>query len=118
VSDPKITVFLRTAAGDISAQFVVDTGAEFSAAPRRLANQIGLDWDGLPEVIAAGVEQAPIVARLGRLPMRIGGTELEVQCLFVDSPSAPSLLGRAGCLDRFVLTIDPRQQKIILDPLL
>jgi hypothetical protein len=40
-----------------------------------------------------------------------------VRCLFVDAPRAPFILGRADFLDRFVLTIDPAQRRIILTEL-
>ena len=51
-------------------------------------------------------------ARLGRLPIRIGGSELTVRCLFVDNPRTPLLLGRADFLDRFVLTVDQPGRRI------
>lgn len=53
-------------------------------------------------------------AKLGRLPLRIGGIELTVRCLFLDQPNAPLILGCADVLDRFALTIDAGQGKIIL----
>jgi len=40
-----------------------------------------------------------------------------VRCLFVDAPRVPFILGRADFLDRFVLTIDPAQRRIILTEL-
>jgi len=46
--------------------------------------------------------------------MRIADTELTVRCLFLDNQQPLFILGRADFLDRFALTIDPAQQKIIL----
>ena len=41
--------------------------------------------------------------------------ELTVRCLFVDSDECPIVLGCEDFLDRFVLTIDPLQRRIVLD---
>jgi predicted aspartyl protease len=114
VSDPKIPVAVRTTAGYRTYRFLIDTGADFSLAPRRLAQQIGLDWDALPETQVMGVEQSGVRARLGHLPIRVENVELIVRCLFVDTRKSLFILGRADFLDRFILTIDQRQQKIIL----
>ena len=114
IGDPKIPVVISTTAGDVTYRFLIDTGADFSLAPRRLAQQIGLLWEVLPEARVAGIEQGGVAARLGDLPIRLQSTKLIVRCLFVDSPRAPFLLGRTDFLDRFVLTIDYRQQKIVL----
>jgi predicted aspartyl protease len=115
VSDPKIVVVVRTLAGEVAYRFLVDTGADFSLAPRLLGEQAGVDWDALPRARVVGVEQGGIDARLGHLPLRLGGAELVVPCLYVDAPRVPFVLGRAGFLDRFVLTIDPVQRRIVLD---
>jgi len=114
VSDPKIPVAVRTTAGYRMYRFVIDPGADFSVAPDGLARQIGLDWGALPETRMTGVEQGGVDARVGQLPIRIGGLDFTVRCLFVGIQKPLFLLGRADFLDRFVLTIDQRQDKIIL----
>ena len=114
ISDPTILVAVRTPTGYRNYRFLIDTGADCSVVPRRLSQQIGLDWEALPAVDAIGVGRAGVRARFGRLPIRLENSELTVRCLFVDGPSIPFLLGRADFLDHFVLTIDQRQQKIIL----
>jgi hypothetical protein len=44
---PIIPVAVKTLDGYRTYRFLIDTGADFSLAPRRLAQQIGLDWDSL-----------------------------------------------------------------------
>ncbi len=114
ISDPKIPIAVRTLAGYVGYRFLIDTGADLCLAPRALAQQIGLDWDALPETRVVGVEQGGVRARMGHLPVRLESTELVVRCLFVDAPKAMFILGRADFLDRFVLTIDQARQRIIL----
>ena len=115
--DPSIPVVVRTTAGDFTYRFLIDTGAEFSVAPRRFASEVGLEWASLPEIRVAGVEQGGITGRLGWLPLRLAGIDFSVRCIYMDVPTLSFLLGRADFLDRFVVTIDAQQQKIILTPI-
>ena len=117
VSDPTIPVVVRTPRGDRTYAFLLDTGADFSVAPRRLSHQLDLEWAALPETRVVGVEQGGVQARLGPLPLRLASLAVTVRCLFVDAARTPFVLGRADFLDRFGLTIDPVQQRIILTDL-
>lgn len=114
VSDPKIPIAVKTLAGYRTYRFLIDTGADFCLAPRRLAQQIGVDWDSCPETRVMGVEQGGVDARLGNMAIRLAHIDLTVRCLFLDTQKALFILGRADFLDRFALTIDQLQQRIIL----
>ena len=115
VSDPKIPIEVKTLGGYRTYRFLIDTGADFSLAPRGLARQIVVDWDACPETRVMGVEQGGVRARLGSMPVRIQNIELTIRCLFLDTQGAMFILGRADFLDRFALTIDHSQRRIILD---
>jgi predicted aspartyl protease len=114
VTDPRIPLGVRTVAGDVTYRFLVDTGADLSVAPRSLAVQVGLDWDSLPEAGVLAVGRGAVQARLGSLSVRIDTTQLSLRCLFIDAPQTPLLLGRMDFLERFILTIDHSQQRIVL----
>ena len=111
---PKIPVGVRTTAGYRTYRFLIDTGADFSLAPARLALEIGHNWAALAETRVTGVEQGRVRARLGVLPVRIEDVELEVRCLFMVAEKPLFILGRADFLDHFTLTIDSRQRKVVL----
>jgi predicted aspartyl protease len=104
---------MRAVTGYLSREFLVDTGADLSVVPRRVARQVGLDWGTLPVLPVTGVGPGQVLARLGDLPIRLGQTELAVRCLFLDQPLAPFILGCTDVLDRFALTIDAGQNKIV-----
>jgi hypothetical protein len=114
IVEPKILVEVRTQAGYRGSHFLVDTGADVSVASRALAQRIGHDWERLPVFRITGVGPASLPAKLGSLPLRLGGLDLSVRCLFLDQPDAPYVLGCAEVLDRFTVTIDAGQPKIIL----
>lgn len=104
---------VRTLAGYRSREFLVDTGADLSVAPRRLAQEVGLDWEVLPVVAVTGIGSGRVLSKLGSLPIRLGQSEFSVRCLFLDQGVAPFILGCIDVLDRFVLTIDAAQGKIV-----
>lgn len=116
VSDPTIPITVHLV-GERTYMFLLDTGADFSVAPRRLAQQVGLEWNTLPEAQVVGVEQGGVRARVGQLPIRVGSLTCTVRCLFMDTPRAPFILGRVDFLDRLILTIDPARQLIVLTEL-
>lgn len=115
VSDPKIPVWVRLSQGERRYSFLLDTGADFSLAPRRLARQLGLEWESLPDTQVVGGEQRGVSARLGPLPVRVGHLDFTVRCFFVDSLRTPFVLGRADFLDRLILHINPFSRRIVLD---
>jgi predicted aspartyl protease len=115
VSDPKIPVHVRFPQGDRRYYFLLDTGADFSIAPRRLAHQLGMEWAELRASQVIGVEQRGVHARLGLLPIRVGQLDFTVRCFFVDALRTPFVLGRADFLDHLILHIDPSARRIILD---
>lgn len=114
ISDPTISVLVRTLTGDRAYAFLIDTGADISVAPSFLARQVGLDWEALTPASVVGIERGGVTGRLGRLPIRLGSAELQPRCLFLEVPGAPFLLGRADFLDRFALTLDAARGTIIL----
>jgi hypothetical protein len=105
---------VRTVAGYRGRYFLIDTGADVSVAPRTLAERVGLDWNRLPVALASGIGRGHVTTRLGALPLQLGEIELTVRCLFLDRFDAPYILGCADVFDRFAVTIDAGQRKIIL----
>ena len=116
LGSPRIPVTVKTRTGELTYRFLIDTGADVSVAPRGLAELVGLDWHGLPEMTVLGIEQAGVTGRLGQLPVRLAGVDFALRCIFLDVPLAlgPLLLGRADFLDRFVLTLDAARGRITL----
>jgi hypothetical protein len=108
---------VRTLVGEVMIRFLIDTGADFSLAPRYVATLVGLDWESLPTSDVRGITQERTGARISALPLRVGDVEFSVRCTFIDAISPVPLLGCADFLDRFALTIDARAQRITLTDL-
>jgi predicted aspartyl protease len=114
VSDPTIPVIIQTQTGARTYMFLVDTGADCTVAPRRLAQQVGLVWPSLPPAQVVGVGPSGVSTRVGPLTFQVGPWTFTVRCMFADAPRVPFILGRADFLDRLILTIDPAQRRIML----
>ena len=67
----------------------------------------------LPMIEVAGVGPGRVSAKLGSLLLRIGGSDVSARCLFLEQRDVPYILGCANVLDRFALTIDAGQGKIV-----
>ena len=115
ISDPKIPVTIQRLDGPWSYQFLVDAGADFSLAPLRIANDVGLDISRLPQTRIFGFEQGGVRAYVGRVAMRIRSIDFSVQCFLLEGTGAPFVLSRVDFLDRFVLTVDPPRRTLILE---
>ncbi len=117
IVEPKVPLEVRTQVGFLTYRFLVDTGADVSVVPRYIAREVGLTYDRLPELTATGIGPGSVSVKVGSLPIRLGAVELTIRCLFLDHQLAPFILGCADVLDRFALTIDADQGKIIFNEL-
>ena len=99
-------------------QFLVDTGADLSVAPRYLAEETGLSWaDGTPSTMRGvsprtecKVEGRVLDAELFVSP---AGWRLMVPVFFAEA-DVPMLAGRKGFLDRMQLTVHGRRRTVRL----
>jgi hypothetical protein len=103
-------VFVRGARGLLTADFLVDSGADLSMAPYDLFRELGKRWqDGQPMTLR-GISRRKICMVLGRVhPVDILvpeiGQWITIPVCFVRG-KAPFLLGQEGLFDHFVVTFD------------
>ncbi len=115
--DPTIVLLVRTVEGYRPFEFILDSGADFTMVPRRMAERIGVDLAAARKHRVEGIEGLVVAVEVGHITVQIGGREVELPCLFHPRKGAPFLLGRAGLFSRFNITLDNRGKKIVLEPL-
>ncbi len=109
-NSPEITLLVRTSFGNITARFKVDTGADITAVPLRLAHEEGID-------ISPHAVQGQVTGLLGQtatklrdwITFQIAGTQYRWPCDFIQSlptPQRTPVLGRAGFLQEFTICMD------------
>jgi hypothetical protein len=84
IREPRIPVEILSPNGPLPFQFLVDTGADFSFAPRNIAELVEHDWERLPATRMVGAELLGAEVRMGLLPLRIAEVSLSVRTLFID----------------------------------
>lgn len=101
---------------EVQRRLIVDTGSTFVVLPRSLVEKLDIDPASLTtrelQTVAGSV-----TAQLGNLhALRIGGTELrDVATAFIaDADLGGNLLLGMSLLDRFQVTFDDQQERLIL----
>ena len=112
LSDPRITVHVRTRWGYQAYRFLVDTGADLSVIPRAMADDLEIDLTRCAEDRYVGIEGRPVTVHQATIDVRIGLIDLSLRCLISPSDAIPFLLGRADVFSRFSITFDNRRKRI------
>lgn len=90
---------------------LVDSGAVTSALPKSDAAAFGIDPERGRQTAIAGIAGAPIQGWEHAVRIRFGDEILEIPILFVDSPTAPRVLGREGVFDRFTIVFEENRRR-------
>lgn len=117
ITNPKLPVEILTNVGWIPYLFLLDTGADFTMVPRRIAEMAGIDMVACPKGTAYGLEGGGVEVYRSVLRARIAEVELDLRCSIGEDDRMPFLLGRADFLERFEVSINVRERKIRLTPL-
>jgi len=97
-------------------RFIVDSGADLSLAPRRLARELGIDWrEGRP-IDLVGISKRKVCKVEGRVhTVELFVPELsvafEIPVCFAKS-NAPLLLGREGFFDAIAVEFDKPSDRL------
>lgn len=110
---PMVTLQIKTVQGWLNMKFLVDTGADFTTLPDNVLPIVGVDRSKLPKSHTVGVGGITVSVWRFSLPVRIGGEELVIPALAVESKGrfSPALLGKKGIFEsKFSLTLDSKNQ--------
>ena len=120
--EPTLDVLLTGPHGESATwQFLIDSGAELSMAPRMLCEFLGIPWeDGRPMVVAgiAGREECNVIGRIHDVEVSIPGVDrhLVIPILFTVGESV-SLIGRRVFFDAFRIEFDQPYRTTTLESL-
>lgn len=111
---PALEVALATSDGRLLLRtFLVDSGADISMAPRRLCQELGLDWRSGERVNLNGISPKPecaVRARILEVELLVPdiGVAFTIPICFADADTS-QLLGREVFFDLFRITLDKRR---------
>jgi clan AA aspartic protease (TIGR02281 family) len=106
--------------GRLGVNFILDTGATYTSISRQAARDLGIDMTSAQNVTlktANGIIQVP---RVVLKSININGVEANnVEVTIHDVPAAKNITGLLGLsfLDKFTVTIDKKNHRLILESL-
>ena len=98
---------------------LIDSGADISVIPKDVAEALGLDMTGKKEEARGTGGKVPaiqtkVIIELGR-PHEQYALEIPVKIIMQDGDEEiPILLGRAGFFDKFIITFNQKEERVIL----
>jgi hypothetical protein len=118
VHRPTVPIVFRGPRGSISRLGLVDTGSDFTLAPKWVAEVIGVSLDASPVGLMAGIEGIPIKTRatLVDLTLRKKTKSIELASHVHFAEQDYVLLGSEGFLEFFTATFDWAQKTLELLP--
>jgi len=96
-------------------EFILDSGADCTVVPLDMSHLVGYHLPKKPDATISGIINKPIEAYKGEMKLRISNEEFEVRCLFINSNTAPFLLGRLDFFSMFDIHFEGRNSHIILE---
>lgn len=90
---------------------LLDSGADISLAPKKLADEMGLDWEAGKSRRYRGISPKPecaVAARVLEIEVELASFRgrFVVPFAFADAGDVPLLAGRRGFFERFRLCLD------------
>ena len=95
-------------------KFLFDTGADFTSVPKFMSEVVGFDIKNAKLEIMYTANNEPMVTFAGKMQIRIDNQELTIPCVFTDRDDTPFLLGRAGLIDNFEMTLSVKRKSLII----
>ena len=112
VSEPLISLPIKTTSGYKKNSFLLDSGAVISSLPREWAAELGLDLAFLPRSTFGGFGGATSIAYQGEMVVLLGSDELTLPVVFTEAVGTKSLIGRKGFFNRYSILFDHRTKQV------
>ena len=109
---PTITLWLDVISpnGPAPFFFLFDTGADVSSLPVKASKQLGIDLDKCPEEQMTGIEGTVVTVFRSKIKILFNNKSFVVPCVLNPNKEVPLLLGRAGILDKFTITLNAKKK--------
>lgn len=78
-----------------------------------MAEVVGVDLTKCPEEVMYAVNNQPILTYHANIKARFNKKSFHLPCVFTEQDNTPFLLGRVGFIHHFIITLDPKHQRIV-----
>lgn len=115
VFEPRVIFKVKTEYGWLRVKFLIDSGADVTILPIRLAGLFGFDKNKSELTTIGGVEGKLMTAFPKKLDLEIDKHRFSVRSFFVETDIIP-LLGRLDVWDKFSICFDNKNKVTQLEP--
>lgn len=98
-------------------KFLFDTGADYTSFPNFVATVLGIDLKSCPQEIMYTANNEPMMTFYSKISVSLSGKMFELPCVFTDKDDTPFLLGRVGFIERFNMTLNAQERKLVFEEL-
>lgn len=113
---PVVYLPVKTKFGLYLLRFLVDSGADTTTLPIKLAPLFGFKPTKDKKSWISGVESGKIAAYASKIEIGFDKKFYKVRCVFVESNVIP-LLGRLDIWDKFSIVFDNIKQEVVFKPI-
>lgn len=92
--------------------FLLDTGADVTSLPVSAAKSLGIDLATCPTEPIEGYDGKSVLVYRSSIKIFLNNKRFTIPCVFTPIETVPILLGRAGILDKFTLTLDGKKKEV------
>jgi len=114
---PRIRIRLKHGNQSVDLFALIDSGADDCLFPVGLAKLLGLKLRPQNVGRYVGIGPGEIVAIFHTITLEVGDWSLPIYAGFLDTPTAPALLGQNGFFSQFEVKFNLRKETIELKPL-
>lgn len=95
--------------------FLFDTGADVTSLPASLAEKLEINLKKCPKDEMTGYEGTSVSVFRSEIKLHFDKKIFKIPCVFHPNEKVPIILGRAGILDRFTITLDAKKKVVIFE---
>mgnify|MGYP001604535027 CR=1 FL=1 len=92
--------------------FLLDTGADITSLPVSAAKSLGIDLASCQQESMEGYEGTSVLVYRSTIAIFLNNKRHIIPCVFTPIETVPILLGRAGILNKFTITLDGKKKEI------
>jgi hypothetical protein len=92
--------------------FLLDTGADVTSLPVSAAKSLDVDLTTCPKESMEGYEGTAVTVYRSTILIFLNNRRYKIPCVFTPIEHVPILLGRAGILEKFTITLDGKKKEV------
>ena len=108
-------LYIYSPKGYIPLSFLFDTGSDVTSFPVLIAQKVGINLAKCPKEIMTGYEGTKVTVYKSQVKINFGDKNFLVPCVFNPNPNVPTILGRAGILDKFNIFLNGKNKEVTFE---